>query len=41
MTRIAFAVLFGGCLVAPCLAADPEPVSRSEVEELRREVSEL
>jgi hypothetical protein len=41
MTRITVAVLLGGFLVVPCLAADPEPASRSEVEELRREVSEL
>lgn len=41
MTRIALAVLASGFFVAPCVAADPEPASRSEVEELRREVSEL
>lgn len=41
MYRTALAVAVAGALAQPCLAADAEPVSRSEVETLRQEVNEL
>jgi len=41
MRRIALAVSLASALVQPGFAADPEPVSRSEVDALRQEVNEL
>ena len=41
MYRTALAVAIAGAFAQPCLAADAEPVSRSEVEALRQEVNEL
>jgi hypothetical protein len=41
MYRTALAVAIAGVFAQPCLAADTEPASRSEVEALRQEVNEL
>ena len=41
MRRIALAVSLASALVQPGFAADPEPVSRSEIDALRQEVNEL
>ncbi len=41
MKRLVLAAWLAAALVHPCLAADAEPATRSEVEELRREVADL
>lgn len=41
MNRIVLATLLSGSLIPPCPAADADPASQAQVEELRREINEL
>jgi len=41
MNRFVLATLLSGSLLPPCLAADADPASQAQIEELRREINDL